>query len=375
MSKKKYTLTKYEGVFGYETAKGRRFARKVSGVRKPDGTKGDSWKGGVMTAGAAREDRNQTLDQIRRRTYVAPTKLTFGDYLSERWLPTVKGNLRTTAYSSYEMIVRGRIPAWLANTPVIDITGGDLNRLYGELLTSGRKDGKGLAKNSVKNTHIVIHKALEDARRWNLVSRNVADDCDPPKQASPGSVEMKTWSRAQLNEFLAHVRDDRFYAAYLLAARTGMRRGEVLGLRLQDFDPASGRIQIRQTLISTDYELSFGKPKTDRGKRSITLDRETVAALQAHIARQAEEAKADYYQDHGLVFANEDGSPKHPVLFSQDFERHVREAALPMIRLHDLRHYLCLTRLASRDQRQDGLGPAGALDRRLHPRCLLPRHP
>jgi integrase len=63
-----------------------------------------------------------------------------------------------------------------------------------------------------------------------------------------------------------------------------------------------------------------------------------VAALQAHIARQAEEAKADYYDDHGLIFANEDGTPKHPVLFSQEFERHVRDGALPTIRFHDLRH-------------------------------------
>lgn len=90
--------------------------------------------------------------------------------------------------------------------------------------------------------------------------------------------------------------------------------------------------------MSIDYQVVSGVPKTDRGKRSITLDRETVAALQAHIARQTEEATADYYQDHGLIFANEDGSPKHPSLFSQDFERHVRAAALPMIRLHDLRH-------------------------------------
>jgi integrase len=151
---------------------------------------------------------------------------------------------------------------------------------------------------------------------------------------------MKTWSRAQLNEFLAHVADDRFFAAYLLAARTGMRRGEILGLRLQDFDPESGRIQIRQTLISTDYKLSFGNTKTGAGKRSITLDRETVAALQAHIGRQSEEMAemGDDYSDKELIFANPDGSPKHPVLFSQEFDRHVRDAALPTIRFHDLRH-------------------------------------
>ena len=173
-----------------------------------------------------------------------------------------------------------------------------------------------------------------------MIARNPVDDCDPPKQPSPGSIEMSTWTRPQLNAFLSHVRGDRFYAAYLLAARTGMRRGEVLGLRLQDFDPEHGRIQIRQTLLSTDYKLAFGEPKTERGKRSLKLDRDTVAALQAHLDRQADEMAAvgDAYQDHGLVFANEDGTPKHPVLLSQEFERHVRDAALPEIRFHDMRH-------------------------------------
>ena len=207
-------------------------------------------------------------------------------------------------------------------------------------MVSGRKDGKGLAPKSVRNVHICLHKALEDARRKKLIARNPADDADPPKQASPGSNEMKTWTRPQLNEFISSVREDRFYAAYLLAGRTGMRRGEVLGLRLQDFDPESGRIQIHHTVTSIDYQITFGETKTERGKRSITLDRETVAAIQAHIGRQSEEMAAlgDDYSDHGLIFANVDGSPKHPGLFSQDFERHVGAAAPPMIRLHDLRH-------------------------------------
>jgi integrase len=260
-----------------------------------------------------------------------------GDFL-DRWLPTQRGHLKPSAYASYKMIVTKKVPAWLASTPIADIEGDDLDRLYADLLTSGRKDGKGLAPKSVRNVHVCLHAAFEYARRKKIIARNPADDADPPKQAAPGSVEMKTWTRPQLNEFLVHVRDDRFYAAYLLAARTGMRRGEVLGLRLQDFDPESGRIQIRHTVTSIDYKITFGETKTGTSKRSITLDRETVAALQAHIARQAEEATADYYVDHGLVFANEDGSPKHPVLFSQEFERHVRDAALPTIRFHDLRH-------------------------------------
>jgi integrase len=220
--------------------------------------------------------------------------------------------------------------------------------------------------------HICLHKALEDATRKSkrLVARNPADDADPPKQASPGSKEKATWTRSHLNAFLDHVRGDRFYAAYLLAARTGMRRGEILGLRLQDFDPEHGRIQVRQTLVSTDYKLAFSEPKTERGKRSLKLDAETVAALQAHIERQADEAKADYYSDHRLVFANPDGTPK------------ASGAAVPGVRApHPGRGppgdpvprpapHLRDTRSPGGHQREDRVIEARARQRRLHAQRL-----
>jgi integrase len=190
----------------------------------------------------------------------------------------------------------------------------------------------------------------------------------------PGSKEMATWTCTQLNAFLKHVRGDRFYAAYLLGARTGMRRDMILGLRLQDFDPEHGRIQVRQTLVSTDYKLAFSEPKTERGKRSLKLDAETVGALQAHIERQAEEAKADYYVDHGLLFANIDGSPKPgPVVAGVRAPRPRRRP--PACQVPRLETHLRDARPPGRHQRQDRVVEARARQRRLHAQRLLPRHP
>jgi integrase len=96
----------------------------------------------------------------------------------------------------------------------------------------------------------------------------------------------------QLRSFLEHVRDDRLNAAWLLAATTGMRRGEILGLRWSDLDLDAGRVAVRRPRILVDYQVQVSEPKTAKGRRSLALDPVTVAALRAHRARQAEEKLA-----------------------------------------------------------------------------------
>ena len=115
--------------------------------------------------------------------------------------------------------------SWGGRAPAA--TPGHLSVLYRELLTSGRRHRPGgLAPKTVRNVHVLIHRVLKDAVRWGYVVRNVADAADPPK-VKP--AELQVWSPGQLRAFLAHVEGDRQYAAWLLAATTGMRRGELLG--------------------------------------------------------------------------------------------------------------------------------------------------
>lgn len=120
---------------------------------------------------------------------------------------------------------------------------------------------------------------------------------------------------------------------------TGMRRGEVLGLRWKDIDFNNARIHVRQAIVSVSYELIFSTPKNHRA-RVVDIDLETVEALRLH--RKAQEVERDEwgndYLDSDLVFCKENGEPLHPQTYSQAFERIVAKSDLPPIRLHDLRH-------------------------------------
>ena len=133
---------------------------------------------------------------------------------------------------------------------------------------------------------------------------------------------------------------DRHHTAYLLLATTGLRRGEALGLRWGDLDLDAGRAAIRQTVIAVHHVPTLGSPKTAKGRRTVTLDTGTVAALREHRKRQAAERlqMGEGWADHDLVFCGVDGSMLHPERFSRSFGAAVGRLDVPTIRLHDLRH-------------------------------------
>ncbi len=150
---------------------------------------------------------------------------------------------------------------------------------------------------------------------------------------------------------LKAARGDRLEALYVLAVHTGMRQGELLGLKWADVDLKSGRVSIRRTITKSGGRLLLGEPKTAKSRRTISLTAGSLNALRAHRKRQLEEMMqhAGLWQDHGLVFASEAGTLINPTnLRKRHFASLLKRAGLPAdTRFHDLRH-TCATLLLSK---------------------------
>jgi integrase len=217
----------------------------------------------------------------------------------------------------------------------------DLDGLYARLITSGRRDGAGgLSLRTVRYIHTIMRKALGDADRKGLVQRNVARYASPPAHSATRAPEMSIWSPTELRDFLESVADHRHAALFRLAAMSGLRRGELLGLRWVDVDLENGSVSVRQAVTEVNGTTVTGDVKTKRSRRVVSLDAATVASLRQRRAAQIEHRLliGSGWRDSGLVFTSPTGEPWLPESISQAFERAEARVRLPRIRFHDLRH-------------------------------------
>ena len=320
--------------------RGRKWSVVIDLGRDPaSGKRVRKWHSGYTTRREAERARIDILARVQRGDYVSPRKQTVAAFLLDEWLPAIRSSIRLSTFDSYKRNIELHVVPRVGGSLLQRLTPNQLNSLYADLLENGRVDGRGgLSPRSVRYIHTVVHRALHDAMRWNRISRNPAQAADPPR--IPRKHDFNVWSAHDLRSFLDHAITDRFAAAWYLSATTGMRRGEVLGLRWADLDMDAARLSVRQTVISISYKIHVSEPKTARSRRVVALDQTTVRMLRAHRARQLEErlAAGEIYQDHDLVFAAEDGGYVHPDGFSKRFKRLLKASGVPPIRLHDLRH-------------------------------------
>jgi integrase len=320
----------------------RKIRRRGEGTirQRPDGV----WEARLTLPGGKRKSlyaptEDALLTKLRRAqrdledgVNLSAETMTVAQFL-DKWLAaSVKPSVKTKTYEGYESIVRVRVVPRLGRKKLTKLTALDLQSLYTDLASLG------LSARSVHHTHRVLHRAFVQAVRWNLIARNPCDGAQGPRVTRS---EMQVWTPEEADVFLQATRDHRMHALYALALTTGMRQGELLGLKWGDVDLTAGILAVRRSLQwQRGNGYAFVEPKTARSRRRIHLSQRAVAALRAHKDRQAwsrREAGAAW-QEEDLVFCDPLGGPLAPSHQTGVFKAAAEAAGLPVIRFHDMRH-------------------------------------
>ena len=265
--------------------------------------------------------------------------------------------LEQSTVGAYRTLMEVHAIPELGDIPLQSLDPMMLDRLYAKMLRDGRRDGQGgLSPRTTRFTHTVLRKALADAVRKGLLVANPADRATPPSAKAARPPEMRFWTPAQLHAFLESIgTGNRLYGLWRILALTGLRRGEVAGLRWHDLDlqedeQGPGRIHVAQQYKPDGRSgFVFGAPKSEQGRRTVDLDPTTVVVLADHHHRQLEERrKLGLSGRPELVFTALDGGPIRPDSgISKKFVELVARTDLPPMRLHDLRHTHCAHLIAS----------------------------
>jgi integrase len=307
-------------------------------------------------SGKTREDVRQKLTKAmagRDTGLVVDDKnMSFGEFLDAWISDTVRGTVRDSTLWRDKSLIANHIKPALGRIKLKNLNAIHLQGMYRDRLDRGISEDKGLSGSTVQKIHHIVHKALGQAVKWDLIPRNPAESVKAP---TPSSKEMRPLSADEARTLLRAAKGNRLEALYILAVHTGMRRGELLGLKWDDVDLDTGvpRVRVRRTLTRTGggKGLALGEPKTKASRRTVRLTPGAVDALRRHRARQAEERLkvGNLYADRGLVFAGESGGLINPSnLRQRSFIPLLRAAGLPQITFHDLRH-TCASLLFSKN--------------------------
>ncbi len=281
----------------------------------------------------------QLLHQRDTGIDVPPGKITLGQFL-ERWLEDyARPNVSPKTLLQYtDFVRRGLIPA-LGSISLAKLRPQHIQSYYSHALQHGRADGKGgLSAKTVLHIHRLLREALQHAVKWQVLARNPADAVEPPR---PQRYNPPVLSPEEVRRLLTKAADKPCGAIIHTAVMTGLRRGELLGLRWRDVDLDAGLLHVVQSAQWLPGQgWSFRQPKTHHGRRPVALAPATVEVLREHRRRQLEDrlALGEAYRDHDLVFATPLGTPIDTSNLRRAWDRIVNAAGLPHLRFHDIRH-------------------------------------
>ena len=302
------------------------------------GKRKQKWVTVQGTKKEAEKELNRLLHEMNSGTYIEPSRMTLAEYL-EYWLEHyAKTNVAAKTLEGYAEFIRLYIVPQLGKHPLAKLQTAHIQAYYTYAQQQGRRRiVGGLSARSVLHQHRVLREALNQAVKWQFISKNPADAVVPPRAER---TEMKVLDEAQMARLLAAAEGTRFYLPILLAVTTGLRRGEILGLRWEDINLSTGMLSVRQALGQTRQGLQFKPPKTTKSRRGVSLPALVVEALRRHQEQQQQEKAlmGPAYEDRDLVIAAPDGQPGTPNALTKGFGALLVRKQLPRVRFHDLRH-------------------------------------
>jgi len=272
-------------------------------------------------------EENVGIDYGRAKTY------TVGNWLEVWYENYAKIKMRPSTYLTYHGYIENHIKPQLGKIPLNDLTTLHLQQFYKKLLADGRverieaqKQPKGLSTKTVRNIHQIISSALKLAIEQRLIARNPADGCALPKAERK---EMQTLPVEQLTSFLREAKDSGVFALYYIDLTTGLRRGELLGLKWSDIDLEKGDLRVQRQIGRIDGKIIEMPLKTKNAYRTLPLSADAIDVLKM---QKCKVGNSEW------VFPSPTGGPMSPDSVLHMLHRVLKRAGLPKVRFHDLRH-------------------------------------
>jgi integrase len=281
----------------------------------------------------------ELLHSLEVGSYVKPNRLTVAQFLEEWLQGYVAMNTAPRTRERYEEIVRIHLILALGSLPLLALQPQHIQKYYAKALQSGRRDGKGgLSARTVHKYHRVLYEALRYGVKHGVLVRNVAESVDPPR---PENKEIIMLGPNDLGRLLDRAKGTPYYVLFFTAVYTGLRRGELLGLRWCDIDLELATLSVVQTLQQLrSREYVFREPKSRRGRRQIALSPSLAILLREHRAKQENARKllGRPLAPTDFVFSHPNGIPLRPNSVTRAFQTIAESAGLQGVRFHDLRH-------------------------------------
>ena len=281
----------------------------------------------------AKAKLKQAIEEAKGLDAAKVGRYTVGQWMDVWFENYARVKVRPSSHQTYRGYLENHIKPNIGQIPLEKVTSLELQKFYKKLLSSGRvarlesrKQPKGLGAKTVRNIHQIISSAMNLAREQKLIAANPADGCALPKLEHR---EMQTLPAEQLRTFLEEARESGVFELYYVELATGLRRGELLGLKWEDLDLKHGVLRVRRQVARVNGEVVEAPLKTKNAYRTLPLARETRAVLR----EQQKKAGSSPW-----VFPSPAGGPISPDSVGNMLHRVLKRAGLPSLRFHDLRH-------------------------------------